>query len=56
MVDIHAPKVPLTVHLPAELVEELRLVAEEEQVSLDEVVMEACLDYTEPRGWERLSK
>jgi hypothetical protein len=56
MPDLHSPRVPLTVQLPAELVQELQLLAREKQVSVDEVVMEACLSYTEPYGWDRCYK
>jgi hypothetical protein len=56
MVDVHSPHTPLTVHLPAELIEELRVLAREKKLSIDEVVMEACLAYTEPYGWERTYK
>ena len=53
MVDVHSPRAPLTVHLPAELIEELQTLAREKLSSVDDVVMEACLEYTEPYGWER---
>jgi len=53
MANLHSPSTPLTVHLPADLVAELRLVAEDKGVSVDEVVREACLAYTEPRLWAR---
>jgi hypothetical protein len=53
MADIHSPRAPLTVHLPAELIEELQILAREKQLPVDGVVMEACLAYTEPHGWER---
>jgi hypothetical protein len=56
MVDIHAPRTALSVHLPAQLIEELKILAGEKQVSIDEVVMEACLAYTEPYSWERCYK
>jgi hypothetical protein len=56
MVDVHSPRLPLTVQLPAELIEELQLLAREKQLSVDEVVMEACLEYTEPYLWERCYK
>jgi hypothetical protein len=56
VIDVNAPRCPLTVHLPAELIEELQLLAREKQVSVDDVVMEACLDYTEPYFWERSHK
>jgi hypothetical protein len=53
MVDISSPRVPLTVHLPAELIEELQILAQEQHLPVDDVIMEACLGYTEPYGWER---
>jgi hypothetical protein len=53
VVDIHSPRKPLTVQLPAELIDELQTLAREKQLSVDDVVMEACLEYTEPYGWER---
>ncbi len=53
MVDVRSPRQPLTLQLPAELIEELRVLAQEKQLSLDDVVMEACLEYTEPYAWER---
>ena len=56
MVDIRSPKTPLTVQLPAELIEELRVLAREKNLSIDEVVMEACLAYAEPYTWERTYK
>jgi len=34
----------------------LKILAEEKRVSVDEVVMEACLGYTEPYTWERCYK
>ena len=56
MPDIRSPRKPLTVDLPAELIDELRLLAREKNLSLDEIVMEACLAYAEPRTWERCYK
>jgi hypothetical protein len=56
MVDVRSPRVPLTIHLPADLVEELETLAREKNLPVDEVVMEACLGYTEPPGWERCYK
>jgi hypothetical protein len=53
MVDVHSPRKPLTVHLSAELIEELHLLAREKNRSVDEVIMEACLNYLEPYTWER---
>jgi hypothetical protein len=53
MADIHSPSTPLTVQLPADLIAELRLVAADREILVDEVVREACLAYTEPRLWER---
>jgi hypothetical protein len=56
MVEIHSPGTPLTIRLPADLVADLKILAEEKRVSVDEVVMEACLGYTEPYTWERCYK
>jgi hypothetical protein len=56
MVDLHSVPTPLTVHLPADLVAELRLLAAEKHLSIDDLVREACLAFTEPYGWERCYK
>jgi hypothetical protein len=56
MVDIRSPRASLSVHLPIELIEELRELAQEKDLSIDDVVMEACLAYTEPYTWERCYK
>jgi hypothetical protein len=56
MVDVHSRPTPLTVHLPADLIAELQRLAAEKQLSVDEIVQEACLAYTEPYGWERCYK
>lgn len=56
VIEVNAPRVPLTVQLPAELIEEIRTLAREKQTSVDDVVMEACLAYTEPYFWERSYK
>ncbi len=53
MVDLHSPLQPLTIQLPAELITELQVLAQEKQLSIDEVVREAGLEYTEPYFWER---
>jgi hypothetical protein len=39
-----------------DLIAELRRLAEEKKISVDEVITEACLDYTEPYTWERCYK
>lgn len=52
MADLHSPSVPLTVHLPGELIEELRQLAGAKGLSVDEVVRDACMAYAEPRLWE----
>ena len=39
-----------------QLVEELEVLAKEKQLSVDEVIREACLAYTEPYFWERCYK
>jgi len=54
MADLASPRMPLTVELPAEVIAELREVAAWRQVSLDEVVLEACAVYTEPLLWKKL--
>jgi hypothetical protein len=56
MIDIHAPRSALTAHLPAALIDELKILAQEKGVPVDDVVMEACLAYTEPYTWERCYK
>lgn len=56
MIDVNGPRAPITVQLPPELIEEIRTLAREKQVSVDDVVMEACLAYTEPYLWERTYK
>jgi hypothetical protein len=56
MVDLHSPEQPLTVQLPGDLIAELRRLAEERRSSVDEVVREACVAYTEPSAWERCYK
>jgi hypothetical protein len=53
MANVNSPRLEFTVNLPAELIEELKVVASYRQVSLDEVVTEACLAYTEPYLWEK---
>jgi hypothetical protein len=53
MVHVNSPRSPLTVNLPVDLIEQLQLLAREKQVPVDEIVMEACLAYTEPYIWER---
>ena len=53
MADLHSPLTPLTVHLPADLIAELQQLAEERKLSLDDVVREACIAYSEPHVWER---
>jgi hypothetical protein len=51
--NIHSARAPLTVQLPSEVIAELPAVAKYKQVSVDEVVTEACLAYTEPYLWEQ---
>ena len=53
MIDLQAPREPLTVHLPAELIREIEILAREKHLSIDEVVLEACQGYLEPYVWER---
>jgi hypothetical protein len=53
MAKVDSPRRLLTVNLPSDLIEELKVVALHRQVSLDEVVMEACLAYSEPYLWEK---
>ncbi len=56
MIDLHSPTESLTIHLPADLVAELQRLAQEKNLSVDEVVQDACLAYTEPYIWERCYK
>lgn len=56
VIDANGPRSPLTVQLPADLIEEIRTLARQKQISVDDVVMEACLAYTEPYFWERSYK
>jgi hypothetical protein len=56
MVNTNSPRKPLTISLPVELIDELQLLAGEKNLSVDDVVMEACLAYTEPYSWERSYK
>lgn len=56
MVDILSTPTPLTITLPADLVEELKVLAKEQGQSVDEVVREACLAYMEPIFWEQVSR
>lgn len=56
VIEVNGPRIPITVQLPAELIEEIRRLAVEKKVSIDDVVMEACLSYTEPYFWERSYK
>jgi hypothetical protein len=53
MIDMQAPRVPFTVHLPAALIEELQTLAGEKKLSVDDLVLEALADYTEPYSWQR---
>jgi hypothetical protein len=53
MIDLHSARTPLTVHLPADLVEELRRFSAERQTTVDELVQEACLSVIEPELWDR---
>jgi hypothetical protein len=53
MVHVNSPRSPLTVNLPGELIEQLQLLAREKKVPVDDIVMEACLAFTEPHLWER---
>ncbi len=53
MANVNSPRQPLMVNLPAEVIEELKAVALYRGLSLDEVVLEACLAHTEPYLWEK---
>jgi hypothetical protein len=53
MANVNTQRMALKVNLPSDLIEELKVVANYRQVSLDVVVMEACLAYTEPYLWEK---
>ncbi len=52
-IDVNGPRSSITVQLPSELIEEIHALAREKHVPVDDVVMEACLEYTEPYFWER---
>ncbi len=56
MIDLKSPAELLTILLPADLVAELQRLAQEKLLSVEEVVREACLAYTEPYIWERCYK
>ncbi len=56
MVDTRSPTGEITLRLPGDLIAELHLLAQEKQRSIDDIVMEACLEYTEPHIWERCFK
>jgi len=56
MVDTRSPSGEITIRLPGDLIAELHLLAQEKKRSVDEIVMEACLEYTEPYIWERCHK
>jgi hypothetical protein len=56
VIDANGPRSSITVQLPLELIEEFRTLAQEKQASIDDVVMEACLAYTEAYFWERSYK
>ncbi len=56
VIDVNVPRSPLTVQLPLELIEEIRTLAREKKISIDDVDLEACLAYTEPYFWERSYK
>jgi hypothetical protein len=51
--DLKSRSRPLTVCLPADLIAELQIVAQEKNCSIDEVVCEACLEHTENFLWQR---
>ncbi len=53
MANINSPRKAFAINLPSDLIEELKAVANYRQVSLDDVVTEACLTYTEPYLWEK---
>ena len=56
MVDVLSSSMPLTVEFPNDLLVELETLAKEKRCSVDEVVREACLAYTEPYFWDRSYK
>jgi hypothetical protein len=56
MADMHSLAQSLTIHLPADLIADLQRLAQEKNLSVDEIVREACLAYTEPYIWERCYK
>jgi hypothetical protein len=52
MVDLNGPRGSLAVSLPVGLIEQLREIAARRRVSLDELIQEACLTYSEPVVWQ----
>ena len=56
MIDLHSEAQSLTIQLPADLISELHQLAKEKNLSVDDVVREACLAYAEPYIWERCYK
>jgi metal-responsive CopG/Arc/MetJ family transcriptional regulator len=54
MVDMNSTPEVLAVSLPADLIEELTTLANEQGRSISEVVREACLAYVEPFFWEQV--
>jgi predicted transcriptional regulator len=53
MIDLHSEAQSLTIQLPADLISELHQLAQQSNLSIDDVVREACLAYAEPYIWER---
>ena len=53
MIDMHSPSENLTIGMPADLVAQLRLMAAELNLTLDALILEACLAQLEPHIWER---
>lgn len=44
--DVNGPRSLLTVRLPGELIEEIRRLAREQELSVEDVVVQACLIHT----------
>ncbi len=56
MADLRSPSRPLIVQLPADLIAELEELARKKNLSVDDLVREACLAFTEPHLWEQSYK
>lgn len=52
MADLQSARVPVTIHLPGELVDELTHVAKDKGLSFDECITEACAAFADQCLWE----